>query len=71
MGGAKGQKGGSHPTVEAPRQTVRGFPKNHSLDSKIRALDGENLRQLRGGLCLCSPGIAGPGEDNVKRSGRR
>ena len=59
----------SQPTVEAPHLTVQESPQTHSLDSKICALDGTNLTQLRDGLCLCSPGIVEPGKDNAKRSG--
>ena len=65
-GDAKGQKGGSQPTVEAPILTVQEFSKNQSLDSKISALDGTNLRHLRDGLGPCSPGIVGPGKRQRK-----
>ena len=60
-GDAKGQKGDSQPTSEAPHLTAQEFSKNKSSDSKICVLDGTNLRQLRDGLCLCSPGIVEPG----------
>ena len=65
-GDGRSQKGGN---VEAPPNTVQEFPPNKSLDSKICALEGANLRQLRDGLGLCSAGIIQPGEDNAKRSG--
>ena len=59
-GDGKGPTADSQLTVEAPQPTVREFLATHSMDNKIIFLDGANLRQLIGGLCLCSPGILGP-----------
>ena len=43
-------------------QRYKNSPTTHSMDNKICVLDGTNLRQLRDGLSLCSPGIVEPGE---------
>ena len=42
--------------VDSP-QAVAEFTPTHSIDRKICALGGTNLRQLRDGLGLCPPGI--------------
>ena len=51
-----GRKGGGNP----PSVGETSFPT--FLDSKICAIDGTNLRQLRDGLGICSPGIIIPEE---------
>ena len=55
-------------TGDANPNAVRGAFFNPFLDSKICVLDGTNLRQLREGLGLCSPGIILQGKDNPKLS---
>ena len=60
------KKGENRPTATATTDTVRGPSSNLSLDSEICVLDGKNIRRLRGGLGLCSPGIIKQGGPRKK-----
>ena len=62
----KGLKGDSQKTAEAPPNTVQEFSTSQSLHSKICVLRGTDLRKLRDGLGLCSPGIIQPEERQRK-----
>ena len=70
MGKGKGGDGLKDKTKGLGRtgdaDTVRGTFYNPFLDSKICVLDGTNLRHLRGGLGICSPGIILPGKRQPK-----
>ena len=62
-GKGNGQKGDNG---EAPPNTAQETSTNQSIVSKSCVLGGANLRQLRDGLGLCSPGIIQPGERQRK-----
>ena len=44
-GDGKGPKADSQPFVESPQPTVQKFPPTHSIDNKICALYGTDLRR--------------------------
>ena len=56
----QGAKADSQVIFEAPPPVQEFPPTTHSIDSKIRVLDGTNFRQLRDRLGLCPPGIIEP-----------
>ena len=73
---AKAKAGPPPPHPKGFGEGVQGLPTVKETfypsmpDGKIRVLDGSNLRTLRDGLGMCSPGIITPGKDSLNLSGR-
>ena len=66
----KSKGGGNKFPDTSATPSVIDFSTPISLVRKIYVLDRENLRHLRGGVGLCSPGIIEPALEHANLSGR-